>query len=582
MMQGQLVSVQRDPVGVETIEAVAAGALVVPVVSALDLDETGGGALVLPDGSSAAVASANHGSGTVTLAAPLPVGLSLGDWLMVPDAFNVLAKVSIDSGEVDVDVPDEMQAFLPERIEQPQDGPAVLLDLDASGALTIVKVFTGARAAVYGDPDGARVEIGRDDGVEVWTIGPNGMPYRGTKLSAKEVSLAVMGQDGTMLAGIDPLGNVTGRRVDVAERLTIRGTPFLGLMDGGDQPGWSDNGPRGIIARNEKIGVPGKQVATGVEARNISVSATLRKGRLYRIKSAIGVMPGTANSGIRTRIRYATGSAYPTTSSPECGPTMTGATYYTGGITITYLNEGFYQPTVDQRVTFLITYQGLGGATPTRYDSSIYIEDVGPATTVSGGSDDDTSAQVVYQSVWRATASRQYRRQDGDKAIAGRDGFIDTWYSNASPPTWDSSAWIYGGGAVESTDALELGKTMGGTGGALVGATLIKSEVFIKNKVWYGASSANVALSSLASATLPATKAIEATLWSPQKLAAGQGMWVEVPTTWFTNGANLGVCIGDRDSAALNGAGVLTPIASGTFHNINDAEPPLVRHTYSR
>lgn len=458
----------------------------------------------------------------------------------------------------------------------------IIADKITGGMINATVGISAAGAIVCGDPDGARVEITRDGGVSVWTLGPNGMPFLGTRLSATEVSLAVMGQDGTQLAGIDPLGNVTGKRVDAAEQMTIRGTPFLGLVDGGDQPGWSDNSPRGIIARNEKIGVPGKQVATGVEARNISVAATLRKGRLYRIKSAIGVMPGTANSGIRTRIRYATGSAYPTTSSPECGPTMTGATYYTGGITITYLNEGFYQPTVDQRVTFLITYQGLGGATPTRYDSSIYIEDVGPATTVIGGSDDDTSAQVVYQSVWRATASRMYRRQDGDKAIAGNDGKVDVWYWNGTPQQWDSSAWVYGGGAVESTDSLELGKSMGGTGGALVGATLIKSEVFIKNKVWYGAKSGHLALSSLASATLPATKAIEATLWSPQKLAAGQGMWVEVPTTWFTNGANLGVCIGDRDSQALNGAGVMTAITSGSFHGANDAEPPLVRHTYSR
>lgn len=214
------------------------------------------------------------------------------------------------------------------------------------------------------------------------------------------------------------------------------------------------------------------------------------------------------------------------------------------------------------------------GGTPKRTGGYIYVEDVGPLLPESGG--DDNTGTVVYESVWKATESRRYRK-DG-AAIAGHDGEIETWFWGAAPEQFDGSGWVYGDGAVESTDSVEFGKTLPQ---ALVGATIYKVEVYLRNKTWWAGGVQGLALSSLASSVLPATKKLDATFWSAD-MAEGEGRWIEVPPAWFNNGANRGIGLGDKDGQAFNDSGTLETPGSGSFHGPGDSDPPLLRITYSR
>ena len=457
---------------------------------------------------------------------------------------------------------------------------SLTVDQILAGFLQAEWIITESGAIIAGNPDGARVEI-RHDGVRVYVVGPNGAPYEAVSMRNGEISFAVIGQDRTRLGGISSTGAVSGSTGTFSKDVKVQGAPLLGQVGGGTIPGWLDNLPRGVIAYEERPYPAANPASTGFELYHLHCTAILLPGRRYRVIARGQFKPNATDSAVTVRIRHASGTSKPPAGSPLVGDGPEGArsTLWCGSASanqrVTPQAEGFITVPTEQVRSFVMTYAGDYGASPLRENSYIFIEDVGPVTPqISTGEDGDNA--VLYRSTWTATSTRRYYKSG--EAIPGEDGKVETWYWFAAPTDFKNVGILWGGGAVESTDSIEMGKTQAQ---ALNGATIHKSEIFLKNKVWNSDDEGPLALSSLSGTSLPSWKTIDATFWGGT-VQSGEGVWVEVPTSWFTNGANRGICIGDKDGAALDGSGVLTSLRSGVFHGLDDAEPPLIRHTYSR
>ena len=585
-MHGKLVDVSTRDVGGE-VTASSVGT-VVQLRDAVAFDESGGWADLFGDVFE--YVSADLEADTITLAAPLAV--EEGDWIdMWPSRQNTTATVRLDEDDepVEAGVPLGMMKRIPEGTrEDLETAETVLVDWVDDG-LQVVDVvgddghiktewqINSGGAFIAGDPDGDRTEL-NSSGVYVYRLGPNGLPYSTTSLTSFETAINVMDQSGAILGGFNNLGDVSGRNVTVNREAVIRGRPLLGQLGGGDVPGWLDFLPRGIIAPRTQSS-DGSTVPTDTEQRGPSVSANLLPGRQYRVVSWLTARTGAVDGVIRTRIRRAV-NQYPPLGSPLVGPVFTGQKAYSASVTSTYRNEGLITVQVPTKMRFVVTYEGLNGATPTRTgEATIYVEDVGPVLADSGSDEGDTNPTTRYQSTWRATASRVYDK-DG-AAIPGSDGKADLWYWFASPTAFESVAVLFGGATTESEDAVEIGKTLPQ---ALNGATIHRAEIYLHNKSWYDDDEGHTALAALGAASLPApevSKVIDGNLYVPA-FPAGTGVWVDVPVSWFTNGVNRGVTIGDKDGYTLNGANQSVPLTSGAMHGVDDPNPPLVRITYSR
>lgn len=144
-MIGSVLSVTTSFAGVETADAVPAGGSVLPVVTALDLPETGG--VLDLDGTALAYSRADHDAATVTLAAPLTVEVPRGAWLPVsPPAPEVAAQVLISDDEhhgstvVEAVVPTGVDLSLPEGVRGEGEGESVALAF-VDGVLSIVDIL---------------------------------------------------------------------------------------------------------------------------------------------------------------------------------------------------------------------------------------------------------------------------------------------------------------------------------------------------------------------------------------------------------------------------------------------------------
>lgn len=597
MTVGRVTSVEQDHAGVTLDGDHPQGVTSLTVAEAFDLEDEGGH-LSLPSGEIVEYGPVDTEGVTVPLLEPLPESVEDTELLEVfPPLVGTVAYVTVD----DVDESDDSQAIpvsVPAgvagwsslapgaslRFEVTKGGDLVATDV-VSGSLEVAadQVSTGTirsewqmssdGAIVMGDGDDGEQAVLTSDGLRLFVAGPNGVAYEAVSMTNGVISFGVMGQDGTRLGGISSEGAVSGATGTFAGDVRVKGTPIVGQVGGGVAQGWMDNLPRGVIARFYKQGT-GASIVTGVERAYLRTSATLYPGRQYRVRAWMRANLQQANSALTLWIRYANGRA-------ELGsPTLPDTVNFSVSNTETNHNitgwaEGFLTVAVETNVGFLLTYRGDYGATPAASRTQFYVEDVGPIIPLVGGEEEDPD-KVLYRSTWRASSSRMYDKNGA--AIPDSIGRFDLWFWGGTPTDFQSSAALFNGGAEESTHSLELGKTMQG---ALNGATIHKSEIFVQNKIWYGDDTGGLALSSLSGTSLPATKTIDATFWGGE-LESGEGAWIEVPTSWFTNGASRGFCLGDKDGAALNGSGVLTGLHSGSFHGLDDTDPPLIRHTYSR
>ncbi len=576
-LHGKLVDVTTRRVGVEVV--VSSTGTTVAVDDAGPLGEAGGSLTLY--GQPVEYVAADLEAETVTLAAPLAV--EAGDRLeLAPAKVEVVATVRVDDDDdaVKAIVPLNMRMRLPEGVrDNPDTAETVLLDwvgnslevTDVVGDDGHVKTqwpIAPGGAFVSGDPGGRHTEL-NDIGFYTYRVGPNGMPYPLSWITSEEAAIGVADEDGTVLGGLNSMGDMIGRRVTANQSLSVGGRDLMDLLA---------DLPRGIISSREIALDDSSAIrGTGVEIPSYWLSANLLAGRRYRIVMASRFKGHVVDGSITMLIRYAEGSDVPTISSPLIGHRGYTASTVAAGQAIYIQAEAIHSVATDRRATFRMTFRGDYGATPQRFGGVIYVEDVGPLAAASSGTDDDGAATALYTSTWTATASRRYDLSGN--AMPGNDGLTDLWYWFGDPVAIENAAFVFGGGATGATDAGEIGKTIPS---ALAGATLRKAEIYIHNKSWWGEEEGHTTLAALGSSTLPATKAIDGTLYVP-KFPAGSGVWVEVPTAWFTAGdGNLGVTLGDKDGFTLPGGPPAAPLTSGAMHGIGDPFAPQARFTYSR
>ena len=583
-MIGRVTSVEQSREGVILDGDHAEGVTSLTVVDALDLDAEGG-RLVLPGGEVVEHDAFDPEGVSVPLVGALPVPVEDAELLEVyPPLVSTVAYVATDDEDgatpVPVEVPSGVSGWstlapgASLRFEVTRAGDLVATDV-ISGALEVAadQVSDGTLRSKMNMSGEAELVLGDEpeytsikrDGIRLYVPTDMGS-YPAVNMLNGEISFGVMGEDGTRIGGISSDGSITG--TDAAfNSLTVGGVPFIGQEDGS---GWLDALPRGVLpgARNFKS-TPESTIVTGVERAYLRVNAVLHPGRLYRVKAWMRANLRAAGGALTLALRWDDSGSPATLSSPQV-PETSSYSFPNASANHRVVGwvEAFVEVESETQARFLLTYRGDYGATPAASITHMYVEDVGPSALPAGGEEDGPET-VQYTTTWQATASRMYDQTGA--AIPDSDGRVDLWYWNGDPPDYQQSAVLFGGGAVESTRSLEVGKSLPG---ALIGATITKVEVYLRNKVWFGPGV--IALTPLEAATLPSSKVIDATVAALH--AEGGGKWHNVNPLWFTNGANRGVCLGDKDGSSPGGAS----LASGSFHGIDDDEPPLLRITYTR
>ena len=572
-IKGTVLSIDVVVAGVDVLETVAAGATEVVGVDAVDLPADGGH-VVLPDGSTVHYVSADHDTDTVVLAGPLPVGVDEGDRLLLsPVSSYRQAVVHLDDGGevIPVRVPHVAQPSLPVGVREDGGGEFVSI-AHRDGAFWVADVFDRPPLEVWGDPDGERVEIA-EDGVRLFVTGFNGQPYETVSMTSGQVSFGVTGQDGTLIGGVSASGHVTGRRASFADDMTLRGVPLLGRFGGGAQQGWLDRLPRGL----HKVNTSNAVTSYGsTERAYVRLAAYLEPGRSYKV---VGVLYGTTNTTggvLRGNIRYVFGSGSATTSSTELFAPTNSAPSYTGILGHTVAVQGFL-PHVETltRVNMILTYTAINGTNVAARNGLLYVEDVGPQVIEEGDPDEDPKTD--YTTEWVATASRQYDKTGA--RIPSKDDQIDLWYWGAAPTQAENAAVLFGGQSVISSDPLDLGVTVPQ---ALNGASIHQVQVYLSNASWAGDTTEGVTtINTLGGSALPETKTIDGTVFADH-IAEGAGVWIDLPPSWWTNGANTGVTIGDKDGVTLDGNGEPVGLTSGLFQGPGDPDPPRLRVVYAK
>ena len=443
------------------------------------------------------------------------------------------------------------------------------VDQILAGFLQAQWIITESGAIIAGDPEGARVEI-TSDGIRVFVLGYNGIPYEAVSMVNGEVSFAVVDQTRGMLGGISRAGNVTGQQAAFSKGVSVRGTDVLGQLGGSAAPGWMDLLARGILPGRKASSVTTAYRSAGTEAIYLRCKATLHPNRLYRVVSNMEIQCNT-NSGVaRQRIRMATGGAAATTSSPMLEQ-YTGTAGYSALVGMTTRVEDILSVDVVTKVEIASSYLGINNAGARANGGDLYIEDVG-ARGIDPGGGDDEAAKTLYTTTWRATASRGYSRTGA--TISGKENEINLWFFG---DVAESAGVLFGGTAHEVDDVSEQGRTLPQ---ALNGATIHRVELQVTNASWWNPDNTNMAFNTLSSSSLPSTKVVEGyTL--VRDIPEGSAVWVDLDPSWFTNGTNRGITMGDKDGSLAVG-GNTYQMGAGVFQGPGDPDAPLLRVTYSR
>src|SRR5699024_2547466 len=146
----------------------------------------------------------------------------------------------------------------------------------------------------------------------------------------------------------------------------------------------------------------------------------------------------------------------------------------------------------------------------------------------------------LYTTTWVATEAKRY---DMTGAMIDDSGSIDQWYWRASPTDFQSAAILFGGGAVDSDNTSEVGKTIQSALGS--GATVQSATITVRNKVFYDGGQGVVGFGNLGATSLPSSLLVNST--ELQTTTSGALISRELPTSFFQGGTNTGITFGDKD-----------------------------------
>jgi len=563
-IKGTVLSVDVVVAGVDVLETVAAGATEVVGVDAVDLPADGGH-VVLPDGSTVHYVSADHDTDTVVLAGPLPVGVDEGDRLLLsPVSSYRQAVVHLDDGGevIPVRVPHVAQPSLPVGVREDGGGEFVSI-AHRDGASWVADVFDRPPLEVWGDPDGVATEM-RDTGLRAYTVGPAGR-YEASRFGSGGDRLGIFNAEGQITAGITADGRVVGQAGAIAGDLSVGGVPLMGrLWDNspGAPTGWMERFAAGDVAAVNFTEQSPVRPA-GQEFGYAKVGFTARAGRSYVVSVTSVARTVNIAGGIRSRLRYTTGGAEPTVTSPDISSDYSPSSVQ-GSYWMSMATRGRLSFSNDTSVVVMFTAEGLGSAESQVARAYFEVQDLGPQGVYGGGTyttgREATPPPTVreYTSTWTATGFRVY--DESGQPVA--DATEPRQYGDPTGRR-DYSAIAFTGPATSGSD---VGLSMTD---AKAGATLTRAEVFIANSSWGGADAGHVALGKGSLADLPPTLAPQATV--NRLMPTGAGMWFEVLVSWFSD-TNRVVTLGDVDGG----------VQGGWFMAPGDDFPPQVRLTYTR
>lgn len=561
-MIGSILSVERESAGVELASPASAGATTLTVVSALDLPESGGATLALPDGSEVVTGAVDYDAATVALASPLPAPVAAGDWLGVPGAVEVVATVAVGDDVLEfVTVPHALVPMLPDGVRS-GDGEIVEVGVDDSGRAAITGVVGKEPLEVWGDPNGARVELS-DDGIRMFRLAPNGTPRKTVSMTTTETSLEVVDfRDGSIVASVSEEGNTLTQDIDIMGTMRVGGQTLAQVLD---------RLPRGRVDRRFS-GTVGTPKAVGEEVVSVSLRPWLEPGRVYRV-SAIVVADSMPPGGVaQLRLRQGPGNRLVTTSDAQVGVTRETTPSYSSSVQCSGQVSGDIEVPSPQQVTIAVTYRGINGGTPRRRQVEIVVDDVGPGVAPTIGDEGGVPSSAV-RTTWEATATAVYDR--AGVRLTDREGQIQTWHWLGTPQSHLASAVLFAGGAVESTDPGEVGKSIGV---ATSGRAVWRDEIYIANGLYWSHSGGGTGLSFLAGNALPSTLLVDSTMWS-EGIAEGAGRWISLPAgTLPATGTGLIMTVGDRDGSIAGGT---RPQPSGDWHSLDSEHRPRIRRTYT-
>ncbi|MHA7956319.1 hypothetical protein ACX9I7_00985 [Streptomyces sp. L500] len=402
---------------------------------------------------------------------------------------------------------------------------------------------TGERAEIA--PDGVRLYDGQGEQVVSLVTGaPN--------------YLSLTSHDGTAVASISDTGSAGFQSLAVADRLTWRGTDLQTTLD---------RLPRGVIAIGRQTS---RLKTTGTEVGWFEIGFDADPAREYRIVVDAHVEPSVGGGELRLRLRDG-GADTPTLKSPQIQSAVhqlvrTGAWQRVRlelPVSGAALGAG--------RHRLLATFdvkEGPSGQSVTLiggdgYPAVMYVEDVGPKLTESGGFNTGGSSSggstpdpkpvpqqytKTYTAAWTGSYDRRadYSTFYGDKLLQG-------YYSE----THGTLAALAGFPAEVAKD--------------LAGATVLRAEVYLYFDHWYSSSGGTAVIKTHGHGSRPASFSSYSASKSVD-FGRNEGKWIDI-SNLFDPARTKGIALDPNSTADTY---------YGRAHGVGQANPPQLRITYTR
>lgn len=456
-------------------------------------------------------------------------------------------------------------------------GTALIEDLAVTnakiGSVSANKITAGEiQAGEYisaGPKLGTHAELASDGFRSYWLDPDSGGLVEVVRIGTSQSDvLAIQNSSGDIVASIGEEGQATftGLQVTSADKgFSIFGTSW---------EDWMNTLPKGIVAKTKATSQPPN--TTGAEVSQIEFRAVLSPGRNYRIVLGSHIANADSVNGkqMLRRIRYATGGAAVTTSSPMVSfsrfPLDAGDPYTVPGcdseIDVSSL-------TGDTEYRFLLTIQNEDGTNVMNlpysvdYPMQMYVEDKGPALA-------DSAAIAQRTSIWRSGHQEVYYI-DGNSRMSEA-----TWLSYSQKPlvcgdcAGSMNSWsIFG-----FQDVAISGETSRTLASAMSGATIIKAELRLESQLSENEGGGKLRLRPhtqtapypTTGATVPTGSYVESTGWR-----TGDAKWIDV-TSIFASSISGFVLDPGPDATSVWHHHIRSAL------NANLADRPQLRVTYRR
>ncbi|WP_433860137.1 hypothetical protein [Streptomyces kronopolitis] len=356
--------------------------------------------------------------------------------------------------------------------------------------------------------------------------------------------------DGLPVATIDQDGGAGFQRLTVAEGFAVGGADWTTYLD---------QLPRGILAIDYQASTV---TASGSELGFVELSVDIDPTRMYRIVFEVRANPSAAGGELQLRLRNG-GSGAPTITSPQLHiaiwPMAVGNSFTTR---LEHIVPGSDLGAGTKRmlITFVNAF-GPSGQTIALYGAStslgkFYVEDIGPHIPETGGYNtgggSTTPPVQKYTKTYSATWSGSYANRGAYNSYWGNSCY-QGYYSSTN----GVQASLIGFPSALGTD--------------LVGATIIKAEIYLYFDHWYSNSGGKAVIKAHKHTSRPSAFSSD----SESKTiswARNEGKWVDI-TTVFDSTSWRGIALDPNSTSSTY---------YGRARGYGQTNPPKLRVTYTK